>query len=83
MSNLEYWFRYKALDRLPEILLFTAIVSIIFGLYPAMKFMNTYECEQYEKITGRETKMVDLNCYTKYNGEWYRFGEVKISWKSK
>jgi len=83
MTNFEYWLRYKAMDKMPEVILFTLLATFVFGLYPAMKYLNTYECQQYEAVTGRETKMVDLNCYIHYDGEWYRANEVKIIRKTR
>ena len=83
MSKFEYWLRYKAMDWLPEFIVFTAMLVVIFGLYPLMKYMNTYECEQYQAVTGRQTKMVDANCYINYDGEWYKANEVKVIRKTK
>jgi hypothetical protein len=78
MTNFEYWLRYKAEEHIPAAILVLGLLFIIFGLYPLMKYCNTYECEQYEAVTGRETKMVDMNCYIKYDGEWYRANEFKV-----
>ena len=81
MSKFEYWLRYKAEEHIPAALLIMGLLFIIFGLYPLMKYMNTYECNQYQAVTGRQTKMVDMNCYINYDGEWYKAGEVRIHWK--
>jgi hypothetical protein len=78
MSNFEYWWRYKAEEHIPAAILVLGILFIIFGIYPLMKYSNTYECKQYQEVTGRETKMVDLNCYIKHNGEWYKSNEFKV-----
>lgn len=78
MNNFEYWLRYKAEEQIPAAILVIGILFILFGIYPLIKYSNTYECEQYQSVTGRETKMVGLNCYIKYNGEWYRGNEFKV-----
>jgi hypothetical protein len=78
MNKFTYWLRYSVLENLAEILLITFLLFIVFGLYPLMKYSNTYECEQYQEITGRQTKIVGLNCYIKYEGEWYKSGEIKV-----
>lgn len=78
MSSFEYWLRYKALDQLAPFLLVVGLLFIVFGIYPLMKYSNTYECEQYQEVTGRETKMVGINCYVKYDTEWYKMGELKV-----
>ena len=83
MNNIQDWWRYKAVDHVPAAILVIGILFIIFGIYPLMKYSNTYECKQYQEVTGRETKMVDLNCYVQYDGEWYKANEVKVIRKTK
>jgi hypothetical protein len=83
MNNIQYWWRYKAVDHVPAAILVIGILFIIFGIYPLIKWANTYECQQYQAVTGRETKMVDLNCYVQYDGEWYKANEVKVIRKTK
>ena len=78
MSKFEYWLRYKAEDQIPAFILITLLSFIIFGLYPFMLYCNTYECNQYQEMTGRETKMAGLNCYVKYDKEWYKMGELRV-----
>ena len=78
MSDFEYWLRYKAGEHIPAAILVLGLLFIIFGIYPLMVYSNTYECKQYQEVTGRETKMVSMNCYIKYNGEWYRPNEFKV-----
>jgi hypothetical protein len=83
MNNFQYWWRYKAVDHVPAAILVIGIFFIIFGIYPLIKWANTYECQQYQAVTGRETKMVDANCYVQYDGEWYKANEVKVIRKTK
>ena len=78
MSKFEYWLIYKAEEQISAAILVIGILFIIFGIYPLMLYSNTYECEQYQEITGRQTKIVGLNCYIKYEGEWYKSGEIKV-----
>lgn len=78
MGNFEYWLRYKASEQIPGFILIVGLLFIIFGIYPLMVYSNTYECNQYQEVTGRQTKIVGLNCYIKYNGEWYRYNELKV-----
>lgn len=78
MNKFEYWLRYKAEEHIPAAILVIGILFIFFGIYPLMVYSNTYECNQYQEVTGRETKLVGLNCYIKYDGEWYRHNELKV-----
>ena len=78
MSKFEYWLRYKAGDQIPGFILITLLLFIVFGLYPLMLYSNTYECNQYQEMTGRETKMANLTCYVKYDKEWYKMGELRV-----
>lgn len=81
MNDFQYWFRYKFLDWLPEIMVITALLTVVCGLYPLVKWANTRDCAQYQAVTGRETKVVDLTCFVKYNGEWYKQNELKVMMK--
>ena len=59
-------------DDLKFILSFGCFVSaiIIFALAIAM-FFEYIDCNNYEEITGRETKFVFVGgCYVKSHGEW-------------
>ena len=78
MSKFEYWLRYKAGDQIAGFGMGVVFLCIIFGIYPLMLYSNTYECKQYQEMTGRETKIAGLNCYVKYDTEWYKMGELRV-----
>jgi hypothetical protein len=75
-ERFNYWLKYQ-IDW-AFVVLITGFAIIIFGSYPFMQTMNSYECNQYNEVTGRDTKIVGLNCYIKYDGEWYRYGEIRV-----
>lgn len=78
IENLKYWWKYRASSDVPAGILVALITFMGVGLYPLIKYSNTHECNQYQEVTGRETKMVGMNCYMKYNGEWYSPNEFRV-----
>ena len=65
-------------DHLAELILGTFVFVVVFGLWPLMLYSNTYECNQYKEMTGRDTRMAGLNCYVQYDKEWYKMGELRV-----
>jgi hypothetical protein len=60
------------------------VFGALFGLILGMSFMLvTYTCNGYETATGKETKMVSLDCYIKDEGKWYVWEEYKYRFVTK
>ena len=47
-----------------------AIITIIF-------FLMSWECNSYQEMTNKPTKLSGGACYVKDNNEWYRWDEYK------
>jgi hypothetical protein len=66
-------FFYEVL--LPVGLVGLCVLAIILGLSEAGQ---RYSCNNYERVTGRETKWIFLDeCYVKAAGGWERWDEYK------
>lgn len=62
---------FKVLD---EVVFVFGIGSIIlFGIYGLVK----WQCDSYEMVTGKQTKVVAMSCYVKHESRFMLFSEYK------
>lgn len=54
---------------------FAAVMSAIVGI---VLYVDKRDCEHYSEATGRPTKFVNGECYTKYKNEWFARSEIKV-----
>ena len=76
-SNLKEWWYWKGRHKIGEWLFLTFLSAFLIGIIPFAIWSYDYECDNYNKATGRETKIVALNCYVKIDGEWWLVKQVR------
>jgi hypothetical protein len=52
------------------------IVAIV-SLWHIMLYENTSTCKEYQEVTGRPTKLVNMNCYVMVDEEWYLLTQIR------
>lgn len=57
--------------------LFVAVVVVV-GIVAIAFSISSWECNSYEKMTGKQTELTGGSCYVKENGQWYRYDEYKL-----
>ena len=59
--------------------MYLAVLAVIVaGLMLSYNFLGKYTCDNYHKVTGKETKWVFMDeCYIKTNAGWQRWDEYK------
>jgi len=51
--------------------------SILGGTIFLIVCLMNWECNGYQSMTGKETKLVAGSCYIKDGSQWYRWEEYK------
>lgn len=57
-------------------LIFMGIVLL--GLFGLQCMATSFDCDQYSKMTGKETKSNYGTCFIKQNNEWLSWEEYKL-----
>jgi hypothetical protein len=66
------------------IVVMTVVLSVLGALLVALCYLLiSYSCNGYETATGKETKVVTLNCYIKDNDKWYMWEEYQYRFVTK
>ena len=52
---------------------FGILAVFIFGFYAKLK----WQCDSYEMVTGKQTKVVAMSCYVKHESRFMLFSEYK------